>query len=106
MSRPRVPRLRTQQAGASLPHAITALQDATRATTGNLGKIPLLDGRLITDVAVATTATSIPHKLGRQPLGWVLTDQDTAATVRRSAWDAKHLTLIASAACTVGLWVF
>ena len=99
-------RLRTQQAGGDFSVALTAVQDAMRAATDANAENPLLDGVLLNTVSVGTTATRIAHKLARQPLGWILTDQDTAATVRRSAWDKKHLTLIASAACKVSLWVF
>lgn len=66
---------------------------------------PFIDGRLITIIAVAATPTVIVHKLGRQPQLWILCDQDTTTTIKRTAWDANTITLQAGAACTVSVWV-
>ena len=68
---------------------------------------PLLDGVLIEDVDLNAAAnTEINHRMGRQPRGWILTDQSAAATVYRVAWTTQTLTLLASAASTVDIWVF
>ena len=69
---------------------------------------PLLDGRLIEDVDLANAVnTTIDHKLGRQPMGWIVTDHaGTGTLIYRISWDDKTLVLLAAAACTVGLWVF
>ena len=59
---------------------------------------------------VAATAKVISHSLSiprdKTPNGWSITDIDAAATVRRSAWDDKTITLIASANCNVQLEVW
>jgi len=58
----------------------------------------------------AATPEVIDHKLtigiGKTPNGWQIIDIDAAATVYRSAWDDKTITLVASANCTVQLEVF
>jgi hypothetical protein len=73
-------------------------------------EVPILEGRLVTDISVGTTATDVAHKLGRPYRGWWVVDNDTAATIRRDASstadNAVFLTLIASSAATVSLWVF
>lgn len=66
---------------------------------------PFIGGNLITAVSVAATPTTIAHKLGRQPQVWVLCDQDTTTTIKRTAWDSNTITLQAGAACTVSIWV-
>lgn len=86
--------------------AIAFQQEATRGALLRITSGTILDGVQLDGVSVGTSATAIAHKLGRQPRGWWVVDQDTAATVRRSAWDATTLTLIASSACTVSLWVY
>lgn len=50
--------------------------------------------------------TVVPHLLGRQPVGWDVIDQVGQATLCRSAWDEKSLTLNSSATCIVALEVW
>jgi hypothetical protein len=81
-------------------------QRSTADALVKLGGEGLLAGRAIESVALTTGATAVQHKLGRVPRGWFVTDIDAAATVRRTAWSTKTLTLVASASCTVNLWVY
>ncbi len=71
---------------------------------------PLLDGVLIEDVEFVGAALTVVvnHKLARKPRGWIITDfQALAGTgVVRDDWNAQTLTLTASAACDLDLWVF
>lgn len=70
-------------------------------------KTALLDGHQLDDVDVATSATEIKHLLGRKPKGFVVVDKDADARVWRSATSTSTLlTLRASAAVTVSLWVY
>lgn len=61
-------------------------------------------------VLVAATPKAVNHKLllptGKTPNGWRVSDIDAAATVHRTAWDDKTITLLASSNCTVLLEVF
>lgn len=59
-------------------------------------------------VEVGTSATQINHKLPSAPRGWLLlrVQGTAAASVVETASDARTLTLVASAAVTVDLWVW
>ena len=65
---------------------------------------------VVTADLTAATPLVINHKLpvptGKTPEGWRITDIDAAATVYRSAWDDKTITLTASATCSVVFEVF
>jgi hypothetical protein len=72
---------------------------------------PLLDGRIVEDVAFDGVAdTTFNHGLGRQPLGCFPVDWETGATMAiafgRSDWDTNTITAFASVNCTLDLWVF
>lgn len=99
-----IPELETQQTGNQ---DVELLQQNVKKWTKILEDNPLLDGRLLEDIDLNAAAnTNINHGLGRVPRGWVLTDQSAAATVYRVAWTNTTLTLLASAASTVDIWVF
>lgn len=68
----------------------------------------ILDGRLVTDVSVATSATNVNHGLGRAYQGWVIVDNNTDCRVwSPSTGDTtKVIVLQSSAATTITLWVF
>lgn len=74
---------------------------------------PLISGRLIENIALpAAAATTIEHKLGRTPRGWIVTDSRDASNptlfLERFAWDDKTLVLYNDMAGdrTISLWVF
>ena len=69
--------------------------------------LPVLNGNLLTDIDLILGTTIVNHKLSRKPQGWFITDINGAATVYRSQpFNDKNITLTASAAVTVNLWVF
>lgn len=86
--------------------ALAFQQDSTRGAIARISVGTILDGVQVDGAEVGTSATAINHLLGRQPKGWAVVDIDTAATVHRTAWDSRTLTLVASSACTVSLWVY
>ena len=99
-----IPGLETQHTGNQ---DVELLQQNIKKFAKVLEDNPLLDGRLLEDVALNAAAnTDINHGLGRVPRGWILTDQSAAATVYRVAWTTTTLTLLASGATTVDIWVF
>ncbi len=64
-------------------------------------------GRLITGIALINGSKVIDHKLGRKQQGYMIVDQDAAATIYRSAaLNDKTLTLTSNAICNIALWVF
>lgn len=67
----------------------------------------ILDGNLLTNVALINGATVINHKLGRKMIGWMIVDQDSLASIYRSKpKNDTTLTLTSSAICNISLWVF
>ncbi len=67
----------------------------------------ILQGIAVNNVAIATSATDVPVKLGRTMQGFFITDINANAVVwRTAALSADILTLQASAACTISLWCF
>lgn len=71
---------------------------------------PLLDGVLLTNVELTTGLNSVPHKLGRELIGWIVVRPRADARLWDSQDDnifkTKTLALNASADTTVDLWVF
>lgn len=73
---------------------------------------PLLDGVLIEDVEFdGVNDLTFNHGLGRQPRGCHPVDIEmpaatTSAALGRSVWNNQTITMFASAACTVKLWVW
>ncbi len=70
---------------------------------------PFIGGNVLTSQLVtAANPVAINHGLGRTPVMWLITDQDTNTTVKRTAWDANTITLQADSAgsdCTISLYV-
>lgn len=107
-------RYRKQRAspGAALPEVVRVLnatQDAIDETTKPLVEHPLLgSGRIIEDVSLSATPTDVPHLLQRRPAGWFIVRRDADARVWEGTQTdaAMFLTLVASAAVTVNVYVF
>lgn len=76
----------------------------------DLNSCPLLSGKQLTGIAVATTPTRISHGLGRPWKGWIVTDTNQSFLVYRpaSATDdpSIYLTLASSTPSTISLWVY
>ena len=84
-------------------------EQETRAIFKDVSVNELLNGRLLENIAIATTATKVSHGLKRVPRGWLVVDRTADARVFRDSTGTERttfLTLKASAACTVSLWVF
>jgi hypothetical protein len=74
-------------------------------------KQKILNGALLTNVALSTTATPVPHKLGRKYAGFWVAGASANATVYQLDFAApvqaqSVINLVASAPVTVNLWVF
>ena len=67
----------------------------------------IIQGQQLTGIKLTTSATTVPHGLGRTQLGWFITDINAAATIFRTGnFNASNFVLTASAACTTNIWVF
>ncbi len=68
---------------------------------------PLLQGSLLLNIALTAGANTFNHYLGRQMLGWFVTDQNGGASIYRSQpMNSQTLTLTSDAIVTINLWVF
>ena len=71
---------------------------------------PLINGQLLSNVALINGTTIVNHKLGRDLKGWFVVGINAAATIfdNQAANQMPNLTLslTSNAACTVNLWVF
>lgn len=82
------------------------IQDNVERAVAEAINSPLLNGRLVADVALNAGLTKWEHKLARTPRGYLVVDKNNTALIYTAAKDDKFLTLNASVACTVTLWVF
>ena len=85
---------------------VNRIQDSVKEFADQFNGKQLLDGVLTRGILITTSGTGFNHSLNRQPIGWMLTDSNGAATVYRTAWDDKTVTLKASADITADVWVF
>lgn len=86
---------------------LTLVQDNVANTLNPLTRVALLDGQLLTNVALSTVPLRIEHLLGRKPLGYIVTGLNQAATIFGTESDARLMTLTASNNGTIcSLWVF
>lgn len=70
-------------------------------------KNQLTQGILLSNISLINGVTVINHLLGRNQIGFIITDINAAATIFRSqALNSKTLTLTSNAACIISLWVF
>ena len=71
----------------------------------------IIDGVILEDIALnSSTFTTIEHKLGRKPRGYLVIRKSAAQTVYEEAGDYDNrklfIKLRASGTVTVNLWVF
>jgi hypothetical protein len=85
---------------------LNKVQDNIALTLRPVLQCPLLGGVQVSEVQVGTTPTPISHTLGQVPQGWYLVDLNANAQVWSTAKDSRTLTLQATSACTVSLWVY
>lgn len=86
---------------------VSSFSDVDRELDKLRAKAAITDGHQLSDIDIGTSATSVPHKLGRLPRGYVLVGQDADARIwRDSAADRVNLYLKASAAVTASIWVY
>ena len=75
-------------------------------------RLPLLDGRLVTGVAlVSSGVTQVAHGLGREPLGYLVVSSSAAGVISDTistspALRDRFLELNTTVDTTVSLWIF
>lgn len=88
---------------------VANLESAVADFAKQISSKPQLDSVLVKNVRLfASSDNPVPHLLGREYVGWQLTDLDANAVVWRSSTQLKDkfLTLRTSADCTVSILVF
>lgn len=85
---------------------VMQLQNQVEQVLNPITKKEILDGVLLKDIIVTTAGIDVEHALLRQPLGWILVDNQADATVYRTFWSDRILTLSSSATTTISIWVF
>lgn len=95
--------------------AAGAFQESTERNFDNvesafetLRGVSLLDGRRIADVSITGGSnTTVNHGLGRDLVGWFVTDKDTIADYpSKVSSDDKTLVVTSTSNQTIDLWVF
>jgi len=77
--------------------------NAVNSILGN----PLLDGRLIKDVLLASGDNQIEHRLARNYAGYIVTKKNANVDIYQVAGeDNIYLVLNSSGTATVDIWVF
>lgn len=88
---------------------LNRIQDNIDMFSQSLVNLPILrDGVLIEGLILSTTETKIPHKLGREYIGYLILKQNAAEVAYISSTDLPglFLNMKASGTMTVTLWVF
>lgn len=82
-----------------------ALQEAVSQSLDPIVRVALLDGVQVSYDLVAGS-NRVSHPLQRTPLGWIIVDRDSGATVYRTAWDSRTISLTASGTIKLQVWIY
>lgn len=67
----------------------------------------LTQGSLLPNISLINGVNTFNHYLGKQQTGWLITDQNSLASIFRSEpLNSQTLTLTSDANVTISLWVF
>ena len=91
--------------------SITQTQSNVNSAVKQIANSPIIDGVVIKEVDVGTVDTVVNHKLGREPLGWIIIRKNEAGEVYESTTvnnnRDKFLLLRGSTATTdTNFWIF
>lgn len=83
------------------------VQFNTEQFVGTLSLIPIIRGRLITDIQLQAIDTNrIEHKLNRSPRGYMVIDANAPYQIYTWDKDSSFLVLSSSTIVKISLWVF
>lgn len=77
----------------SASRELNDVQDATAQIIREITRFEELSGVAARGVTLTTTPSAIAHGLGRQPIGWRVTDKTDAGDIYRVTWDDRTVTL-------------
>lgn len=81
---------------------IQLVQDSIHRVLRDVCQHEQLTGVMVRGVTLTTTPQTIAHGLGRQPIGWSLSDKQDAGDVYRTAWDERSISLRTAAGTVRG----
>jgi len=84
---------------------LNRVQDSAKATFDSFSREPLIN-KIELSGTIATGGTTLQHALGKVPAGFLIVDKDANADVWRTDWTKTSITLKASAAVGVKLFLF
>lgn len=64
------------------------------------------NGKLLSNIAVTTSSSSVAHGLGRKASGAILVASDALVTIAAAPSGTTNITIVGSTTATVSLWVF
>jgi hypothetical protein len=85
---------------------LNRIQEQIIAAVNPLVKSTVLNYVELKEVALTSGTVNVEHTLGRQPLGWIITDNQADARVWRTSWSDRFLSLTASGNTTISLLVY
>lgn len=91
-----------------IEQALNLFRVAVEGFVRDVNKCPIVSGNHLTGVSfVATQNNTVNHKLGRTPVGWILTSNQTSfPLLYEVSKDDKTLVIFSTYTCTVSIWVF
>ena len=90
----------------SFQKLVAHVNDSNAKLNAGAKSFPINDGVRAVQTFNPAQTVAIPHKLGRQPTGWIIIDSNTYPSVYRSAWDETTITLTSFNSGTFTFWVF
>ena len=96
--------------GSEAEYDLAVIQDNVSRVFDVLTDQPILDGNMLSDIALTTATSEVAHKLDRDYVGWMVVDNVGNAVVYRddttTTDKTKFISMTASATTTIKLWVF
>lgn len=90
-----------------LESALNAFRIAVQSALRDLNRCPILDGNLVEDVSLSSGSNSINHKLGRNPVGYLVVKSENGVDdLYMTSSNRSNITVYSSNACVVSIWVF
>jgi hypothetical protein len=83
-----------------------SVQESCDVTFKEIAKFIPLDGTLLQNILLTTTAKTVPHSLKRMPIGFFVTKLNANAVIYSTSMNVNNISLTASATATVDIWVF
>jgi hypothetical protein len=71
-----------------------------------LNKKPIIDGILLEGLTITSGSSTIEHKLGRIPRGYLVVASTAAVNVYNGSMTQYLIPLVSDADATISLWVF